>query len=596
VLLVLGSLAHAQDGATGETQEKQPTQSQKQDDKPAFERLELRVSVSGPGAQVSVDRGTTDGIQMGDRVFFYPRNGGTYRGSVIELSDRSAIVKLLNERFVPAVGTRGEVRIPKARLEPKVVEPPVRTEPAQPEEEKPADTPLPVPPVTKPGATPETTPKTDEPADKTWQNEDDAWKPDMPLLAGVQAQKPEERAPRVTGRMYAIGDYIGGTLAGRSDTFVRYGTALTYDNPFGKGGGMDIDAELNYRNTDVPDLGDESRGRLRIDRFSYYRGGNRFTPERWEAGRFLQHGMPEFGIVDGVEWGTRLDNGDRFGASVGLMPEPKPDLDTGDDLQVSAYYDWVADTDEVLTVGAGVQKTWHHGNRDRDLLLTKVRYLPFDGWDFHGTFWVDFYNNDDAAKLSKVELTQTRMSTSRRWDSGNGIDIAYNRTKWPELQRYEFRPVLAVQLQEDHSDRLSAAGWRWVGKDQRLHSEVGLWADEDEVGTDFELGMDVLDLWWDGSRADVTVFGDEARYETVAGVRLSYGVFADSGRWDLMYEVANHRQDDFTSNRDDILQHRGRLSRSLTIFEDWSCSLHADVVSWDDEYFWIVGFYLQRGF
>src|SRR5215813_259492 len=53
-------------------------------------------------------------------------------------------------------------------------------------------------------------------------------------------------------------------------------------------------------------------------RLSYSIGGDRFAPDRIEVGRFLQYGMPEFGVLDGVEWDRRLAGGDSFGASVGF--------------------------------------------------------------------------------------------------------------------------------------------------------------------------------------------------------------------------------------------------------------------------------------
>ena len=42
---------------------------------------------------------------------------------------------------------------------------------------------------------------------------------------------------------------------------------------------------------------------------------------RWEAGRFLQNGMPEFGVIDGGEWSSRRKNGDRYGISREVQDE-----------------------------------------------------------------------------------------------------------------------------------------------------------------------------------------------------------------------------------------------------------------------------------
>ena len=88
-----------------------------------------------------------------------------------------------------------------------------------------------------------------------------------------------------------------------------------------------------------------------IQRLSYFQGGTRFSEKRWEAGRFLQHGMPEFGVLDGFEWTHRREGGDQFGASVGFMPQPDDDYESFADFQLAAYYLWVADHREELTIG-----------------------------------------------------------------------------------------------------------------------------------------------------------------------------------------------------------------------------------------------------
>src|SRR6201988_4439863 len=97
--------------------------------------------------------------------------------------------------------------------------------------------------------------------------------------------------------------------------FARAGTVLLVENFMQKGGDLYFDAETNYRDTDVPDDDDDQDTLLRLERFSYAWGGNRFAADRYEVGRFLQHDMPEFGVLDGGEWTRRLSGGDIFGGS-----------------------------------------------------------------------------------------------------------------------------------------------------------------------------------------------------------------------------------------------------------------------------------------
>ena len=81
----------------------------------ALERLELRVSDTGPGARVRVDRGRSDGVEVGDRVVLRPRSGGERTGAVTRVDDRSAMVELADGQAPPPVGTRGEVMLPASR-------------------------------------------------------------------------------------------------------------------------------------------------------------------------------------------------------------------------------------------------------------------------------------------------------------------------------------------------------------------------------------------------------------------------------------------------------------------------------------------------
>ena len=60
--------------------------------------------------------------------------------------------------------------------------------------------------------------------------------------------------------------------------------------------------------------------------------------------------MPEFGVLDGVEWSLRRPGGDRFGVSLGAMPEPNADHDTGQDLLLAAFYTWVDDVDMAYSI------------------------------------------------------------------------------------------------------------------------------------------------------------------------------------------------------------------------------------------------------
>jgi hypothetical protein len=517
---------------------------------------------------VVVDRGTRDGLALGDVVEFHPRGGRTYRGTVTDVRERSATVELHEDGFLPEPGTRGEVQVPASRLAPE-------------------ETPTPeTPPETPPAGA-------DRPA---WENADEGWRSDMPLLARVRGVTPEDRTPSMRGRVYVTADQIFATDDDRSDTYARVGGEMVYENPFGRGGTLHVDGEVDYQILHLPDDDDESGARLRLDRLSYAWGGSRYDEEGWEAGRFLQRGMPEFGVLDGVEWGQRLANGDRWGASLGYLPEPDPEMATAEDLQAAAYYHWVSDLTERFSLAAGYQKTLHNGDSDRDLLVTKARWAPERGWNAFGTAWIDFYGSGDDVKSAGVEVTQAIASVGHRWDSGNGIDLTYRRQLFPEIEREEFPFVDANELEDGHHDRLALDGWRWLSRRSRLHGGVGAWIDEDDSGGDAEIGMDVANLLLDASRTDITLFGQAGEFTTVLGARTATSRASADRHWSIFYELAHHHNQGFGNDRDDILQHRLRGTRDFGLVHGWRVSCYVETMIWDDEGALMLGAYVQKDF
>jgi hypothetical protein len=346
----------------------------------------------------------------------------------------------------------------------------------------------------------------------------------------------------------------------------------------------------------TPSDGTESDSLARLDRASYYRGGTRFDPSRWELGRFIQYGMPEFGLVDGFEWTKRRKNNHRYGVSIGYMPDPYPQVEQWEDFQLAAFYSWAVDGSERFTVDGGYQKTWHKGSADRDLFVAKIEYLPLTGWDFQGAAWIDYYRNDDPFKDEGLDLTWARASAGKVWESGNGLTFTYRHGSFPDIERSEVLPEpSAGELAESYNDRLAASGWRWLGDNRRMHSEVGVWNDEVDFGGDADLGVEVINIGRDNT-ADLTAFGTAGRYEWLLGGRFTYGELLSNGRWDAMYELGFHHRYGFSFDRDDIWQHRFRMTRDLEILGDWNLHLSGDILLWDTDGAFTLGFYLQRMF
>lgn len=541
----------------------------------ARERVDLRVlSTSGSGT-VAVDRGKSDGLAIGDSVVFRPRAGGEYRGTVIRVDDRTATVELLDRGAEPPPGTRAEVFVPPQR----------RVTP-QPQPTTQPTTQPPTPPEPRPGD-----PTVDHPQ---WQNQDEGWSRDKPLLAQVRPIDPKDRRSQYGGRFFTYADLNYTSVDDFDNSIARTGVDTWLDNPFGRGGSLRFDGELNYKTEENGVDGVD----LTVRELSYHEGGTRFSPTRWQVGRFLQADVPQFGLLDGAAWSQRRENGHTFGASIGFLPELNDDMDTGEDLQLALFYRWVNDESESMAATAAVQKTFHHGKPDRDLLVLDARRLPVDGWDLRGSVWIDFYtgNSRDDAKGRGVEITNAFASAGRRFDGGSGIDLSFRRLRFPAQLRQAHQPITPAEIDHDVYDRLALTGWVWPTKDQRAHGQVSGFADEDTEGAALELGLDTQGALLENGHLDVTVFGNAGRFANALGARVTVGRTTDNGHYDVFYELANHHFDGFATNRDDLLQHRVFASRSFTLDAAWSLTAHANAHFWDSDSAWSGGFFLQRSF
>ncbi len=532
---------------------------------PAREKLELRVIDSTAGS-ATVDRGSLDGLRAGDRVVLRPREGLPLEGRVAELGERSARVEFDDgTRSVPP-GTRGEAWVVRAAA--------------------PAPQPEPAAPADRPAV----------PAHPAWPPSGEDWKQGMPLLNEVVPLHPGQRAGSAHGRWYLIADHVRSVDGTTSYGFDRAGLDVTYTNPFGNGAELHIAGELDARSALVPDADDEHEAYVRLDRLSYVIGGNRFEPERWEFGRFLQQGMPEFGVLDGVDWSRRTSGGDSFGASVGYLPEPDFQQDSFRDLALAGWYRWVADESERAVFQVGVQKSFHEYSSDRDLAIARLDLGPRDGWSLHGSCWVDYYTAGDTAKGAGLEITQASVLLEKRFDGGSTLALSGTHVAIPEIDHWEFPATSAAALAKDHSERVALRGRQNTGRGFWLREEVGAWADQDDQGGDVESGLELEDVLFDGGRARFSGFVTEGRTDHLWGTRASLGRQLASGSWELAWEFAHHDMAGFSSANDEIPQQHVRLSRDFHTSGGWSFSAHAEWIQYANEDSIAAGIYLQRSF
>lgn len=525
-----------------------------------FEQVPLRVASLRPDGSVVVDRGSRDLLQPGDRIVLLPRNGQTVQGTVTEVDDRTALVELVDRNAAPPIGTKGHFLLPKTRRtqQPVVVPLPPKDEP---------------PPPDQPVA-------------------EEEWKPGMPLLGSTRPPRPEERAARVDGRVYAAGNAVR-TQDSWSHSFGRVGVDFDASNVRGTGGVLHVHTELvlateTSENTDFD---------LDVFELAYEQGGTRWEPLHWQVGRLLPTDMPEFGLLDGVEVGYRREGGDRFGASFGWLPLLGEDMDSFADMQLAAWYVWHADLAERMSIAFGAQRTWHRGTQDRDLVIVRTRYLPLDGWTLSTSVWVDVYGNADVQKNDSFGITRAYANASRRWDREGGIDLAYDHEEYPETIRRELpQTIQPATLVDAHQDRLSAHFYRYTSPGTRWFVRGTGWIDEEREGGSGELGTQLDDLFGKGTRTGFAAFVVEGQDRSQLGGRFDHGGPFASGRLDLLYEIGLVHHESFPDDRDDLVQHRVALLFTGDLGSGWDGLIHADATLWDDELSLGLGIYLQRHF
>ncbi|MCA8964510.1 MAG: hypothetical protein H6838_00795 [Planctomycetes bacterium] len=543
---------------------------------PVFDEVALRVASVRPGGKLVIDRGNRDHVEVGDRVVLLPRGGAILHAVVREIEERSALVELIDRTATVPVGSKGHVLVPRARLAAPTPPPPAPVEPANPDVPKPVGQ-EPDAPVVAP------TPR---------QPEEEPWRPGMPLLGTTRPPHPKERPARATGYLYAGANLVR-TLDTFSHSYARTGADMEVENVDGLGSTLRFAGEFDWSTEYNGETGTD----LRLFEFSYERGGTRGEPLRWQVGRFLPRDMPEFGLLDGAEIGYRRENGDRFGASLGYLPELDDDMNSFEDLQVAAWYLWNADLGERTSWGLGYQKSWHHSKQDRDLLVAKLRVLPSEGWDFATTIWLDYYYGRDDGKGTTFGLTRALVSTSRRWQGGSGLEFHYDHEEYPELLRQELPQTLLPQtILDAHNDRLTGhAYWRTDGGSLWRLRATG-WTDQDASGGTVEIGCEFDGLLQSAARTGLTLFEVQGLTSSVTGVRVDHGGDFSFGRLDMLYELGLVHHDDQPTDRDDMLQHRLGALCTSDLGGQWSGTFFADATLWDSEFSYGLGIYLQRRF
>ncbi len=289
----------------------------------------------------------------------------------------------------------------------------------------------------------------------------------------------------------------------------------------------------------------------------------------------------------------RTESGNRFGFSVGFLPEPFPDLQSGDDFQTAIFYRFVSNETEDLALGVGYQKTWHKGTPDRDLVVGSLDYTPNPKFSLHGTIWGDFYDSRDEIKSKTFEITEANLQGTFRVDPSQGIGVHVSQVRWPELLRNEFTPAFDDLIRGNRVLRYGVFTWKELGEHVRLDGRIDRWHDQDQDGTTWEAGVSLPNLLYERGEVALSVYDTDGLYSTGPGGRVSLNRYFSNGFVSVAYDVTGV---EFVSGFEDFLQHGFHAGVDWNLSSDVSCSLSGDY--WFGKYqnSLGIGLFLQKRF
>jgi protein involved in polysaccharide export with SLBB domain len=523
------------------------------------EHVAVPCTVTGvAGASVFVDVGSDDGLEPGDRVRIEPVGRPAVIAAVRAVSSGSARLEIESGGPVD-VGDTGNVFVPRARF-------------AALEQRAAASG--------------------DVPAHPPWTHPPEEWSSDKPLLAPSTSAK--EREATRKGSLFAQFDATFDREGGDStSTFARTGLDAEWWNQLGRGETIEFDGEIVARAFDT-DADSDDETRLRLQRLSYSEGGDREQATRWQAGRFLQSGFVEFGLLDGVEVTRRVSGPWHVGASLGLLPEPTFELGSGDDLQIAFFARRERTTSTGIAYGIGYQKSFHHGDADRDLLALDADWAPTKAFTLHSNALVDFYTSDERAKSAGLELTELHLFGNWRVNPRTNVSLSHDRTRLPDVLRAGFEDLPADVLASERFERTGARVQHRFTDDFRLSARADLWRNEYDDGAGGELRGDWKGLPWQGANFAAALFTNEGSFTDVTGVRFVFDQYTSVGSWRLAWEIAQSALSSAVVGDDTLLEQSLRASWDHG-FGRTSVSLYLEQFFGDGQDATSLGLYVRRG-
>ena len=430
-----------------------------------------------------------------------------------------------------------------------------------------------------------------------WERREAPRTPDQPLLVPTFGQKPEDRPATLDGRVFGSGQWSRDAAGDRSSDYLyaRLGVSLEGRNHLGRGEVVRFAGELDDRRVSVADRDDEDDLRARLDLVSIAFGTEQWAPTGIEIGRFYSQGLPESGLIDGLEVVRRYEGGVKIGGGVGAYPLPFPNRGTGDDVGAHAFFDYVADDRRSFGATLGAQKTWHRGDEDRDLLVLRSDARPTDRLSLWASAKVDVYTGADTIKGSGVQLTEAYVSA--RWDErAVGFGLTGSRFTWPELLRDEYQALPVELVRDGFVDRFGGSVWWRVRENLRLAARADRWHDQDRSGTSWGLDGDVAGVLGECTYLFASVFGSDGSNTSGPGARLGLRAPLGDGWWRLGYRRLEYELTGLATGPETLSRQSAELGLSMPL--GLRSDLDCQVEHWfgDDEDVWALSVYWQWRF
>jgi hypothetical protein len=399
------------------------------------------------------------------------------------------------------------------------------------------------------------------------------------------------------GRLFAFGQWnVDRAGAGDSEyTLLRTGLRADATNWLGSGERVRLAGEFDDRRIAVDGGQDSADQNGRIDLASVAFGTEAWAPTGFEAGRFFTVHLPEIGLIDGIEVVRRFEGGLRAGGGVGAYPRPFPARQQGEDLGVHAFLDYTADAQRSFAAAAGVQKTWHEGAPDRDLVLLRAEWRPAERVWLLGSAKLDLYTSGDTVKGSGIVLTEVLLQA--RWDGRLlGSGLVASRFTWPELQRAEYQNLPIELVRDGFVDRLSWNGtWR-TSDVVSLRGRIDLWRDQDRSGHTFGLDTDWRQPWNAYSAVSLALFLNDGGYAAGPGARVSVRDRIGDVAWRLNYRWYQYDLTELVTGPESYVRQSVEAGLSAPIAADGDIDLSFEKWFGDREDAFALGLYLQWRF